>query len=64
MTQLLEALDADLELAGQVWSQCHSLAFDFSVWEIFGALLQWWAAGGGARLGGALTGGLARLAGG
>ncbi|OSC18865.1 hypothetical protein B8W69_29355, partial [Mycobacterium vulneris] len=22
------------------WSQCHSLAFDFSVWEIFGALLH------------------------
>ena len=28
----------------RVWSQCHSLAFDFSVWEIFGALL------GGGRL--------------
>ncbi|BBZ13666.1 amino acid adenylation domain-containing protein [Mycobacterium branderi] len=39
VTQLLETLDADLELAGQVWTQCHSLAFDFSVWEIFGALL-------------------------
>ena len=39
VTRLLETLDADLELAGQVWSQCHSLAFDFSVWEIFGALL-------------------------
>ena len=25
---------------GQVWTQCHSLAFDFSVWEIFGALLH------------------------
>ena len=37
--RLLEALDADLELAGQVWSQWHSLAFDFSVWEIWGALL-------------------------
>jgi amino acid adenylation domain-containing protein/non-ribosomal peptide synthase protein (TIGR01720 family) len=37
--RLLETLDADLELAGQVWSQCHSLAFDFSVWEIWGALL-------------------------
>ncbi|OBI51582.1 hypothetical protein A5707_13980 [Mycobacterium kyorinense] len=38
---LLETLDADLELsAGQVWTQCHSLAFDFSVWEIFGALLH------------------------
>ena len=25
---------------GQVWTQCHSLAFDFSVWEIWGALLH------------------------
>ncbi|WP_156660584.1 amino acid adenylation domain-containing protein, partial [Mycobacterium sp. 852002-10029_SCH5224772] len=25
---------------GKVWSHCHSLAFDFSVWEIFGALLH------------------------
>ena len=41
VTRLLEALDADLELSpGQVWTQCHSLAFDFSVWEIFGALLH------------------------
>ncbi len=39
ITQLLEALDADLPLAG-VWTQCHSLAFDFSVWEIWGALLH------------------------
>ena len=37
--RLLETLDADVPLAGQVWSQCHSLAFDFSVWEIWGALL-------------------------
>ena len=37
--------DAGLEPAPErVWSQCHSLAFDFSVWEIFGALL------GGGRL--------------
>ncbi|WP_341286231.1 non-ribosomal peptide synthase/polyketide synthase [Mycobacterium decipiens] len=43
VTRLLEILDADLPRAG-VWSQCHSLAFDFSVWEIFGALL------GGGRL--------------
>src|SRR5277367_5463054 len=41
VTRLLETLDADLELAaGQVWTQAHSLAFDFSVWEIFGALLH------------------------
>ncbi|PEG35664.1 non-ribosomal peptide synthetase [Mycolicibacterium agri] len=40
VTRLLKTLDEDLELsAGQVWTQCHSLAFDFSVWEIFGALL-------------------------
>ena len=44
VTQLLESLDADLELAGQVWTQCHSYAFDYSVWEIWGALL------GGGRL--------------
>ena len=25
---------------GQVWTQCHSLAFDYSVWEIWGALLH------------------------
>ena len=30
--------------AAQVWTQCHSYAFDFSVWEIWAALL------GGARL--------------
>ncbi|KZS63652.1 amino acid adenylation domain-containing protein [Mycobacterium ostraviense] len=41
VTRLLEAVDADLELSpGQVWTQCHSLAFDFSVWEIWGALLH------------------------
>ena len=26
--------------AGQVWTQCHSYGFDFSVWEIWGALLD------------------------
>nr|WP_324678030.1 non-ribosomal peptide synthetase [Mycobacterium sp. 663a-19] len=41
VTRLLESLDADLELsAGQVWTLCHSLAFDYSVWEIWGALLH------------------------
>ena len=62
VTQLLESLDAGLPPAG-VWTQCHSFAFDVSVWEIFGALLAWWAAGGGARVGGRLTGGLPRLTG-
>ncbi|MDV3129201.1 amino acid adenylation domain-containing protein [Mycobacterium sp. 21AC1] len=41
VTRLLDAIDTRLELtADQAWSQCHSLAFDFSVWEIFGALLH------------------------
>jgi amino acid adenylation domain-containing protein/non-ribosomal peptide synthase protein (TIGR01720 family) len=41
VTRLLETLAGDMELSpGQVWTQCHSLAFDFSVWEIFGALLH------------------------
>ena len=43
VTQLIESLDAHLAEAG-VWTQCHSYSFDFSVWEIFGALL------GGGRL--------------
>jgi amino acid adenylation domain-containing protein len=38
VTRLLAVLDAEVAAAG-VWSQCHSLAFDFSVWEIWGALL-------------------------
>ncbi|OBF13599.1 non-ribosomal peptide synthetase [Mycobacterium sp. ACS4331] len=42
--ELLESLGSDLELAGQVWTLAHSLAFDYSVWEIWGALL------GGGRL--------------
>ncbi|WP_156663083.1 AMP-binding protein, partial [Mycobacterium sp. 1274761.0] len=36
----LMALDERLAQAGQVWSQCFSLAFDFSVLEIVGALLH------------------------
>ena len=36
---LLDSLDADVPRTG-VWTQCHSLAFDFSVWEIWGALLR------------------------
>ncbi|MBP2455961.1 amino acid adenylation domain-containing protein [Mycolicibacterium lutetiense] len=39
VVRLLETLDVELGLAGQVWTQCHSLAFDYSVWEIWGALL-------------------------
>ena len=40
VTQLLASLDAGLPRGGQVWTQCHSLAFDVSVWEILGALLH------------------------
>jgi glycopeptidolipid biosynthesis protein len=41
LTQVLETLHADLPSGpGQVWSQWHSLVFDVSVWEIFGALLR------------------------
>ena len=39
VTALLGSLDDEMPAAG-VWSQCHSLAFDFSVWEIWGALLR------------------------
>ncbi len=39
VTQLLEALDVELA-PGQVWSHWHSLAFDVSVCEIWGALLR------------------------
>ncbi|MGH7291656.1 MAG: amino acid adenylation domain-containing protein, partial [Myxococcota bacterium] len=41
VTQLFDSLDAGVQLTpGQVWSQFHSYAFDFSVWEIWGALLH------------------------
>ncbi|MET0396582.1 MAG: amino acid adenylation domain-containing protein, partial [Longimicrobiaceae bacterium] len=40
---LVESSSAHLP-AAQVWTQCHSYAFDFSVWEIWAALL------GGGRL--------------
>src|SRR4029077_6084216 len=40
VTRLFDSLDAGVELGpGQGWAQCHSLAFYFSVWEIWGALL-------------------------
>ncbi|WP_156426550.1 non-ribosomal peptide synthetase, partial [Mycobacterium sp. IS-3022] len=41
VTQLFDSLDANLTSGpGTVWSQWHSLSFDVSVWEIFGALLH------------------------
>ncbi len=39
VTQLLGSLDAGLAVGG-AWTQWHSLAFDASVWEIWGALLH------------------------
>ena len=39
VTELSGSLDAGLPAAG-VWTHSHSLAFDVSVWEIFGALLR------------------------
>ncbi len=41
VAQLFDALRIGVELApGQVFTQFHSYAFDFSVWEIWGALLH------------------------
>ncbi|OSC42714.1 amino acid adenylation domain-containing protein [Mycobacterium decipiens] len=41
VTQLLASLGDDLAgTRGKVWSQCHSHSFDFSVWEIWAALLH------------------------
>ena len=40
VTQLLESAEPELAAPGQVWTQFHSLAFDFSVWEIWCALLH------------------------
>ncbi|WP_156749621.1 AMP-binding protein, partial [Mycobacterium sp. E1747] len=41
VTELLAALQDQVPAdAAHVWSQCHSLAFDYSVWEIWGALLR------------------------
>ena len=39
VTQLLASVNRSLPRPG-VWPLCHSLAFDFTVWEIFGALLH------------------------
>ncbi|MCV7236446.1 amino acid adenylation domain-containing protein, partial [Mycobacterium branderi] len=41
ITRLFDSPDAVLQPEpGQVWTQCHSYAFDYSVWEIWGALLH------------------------
>ena len=44
VTHLVESSRRPHLPAAQVWTQCHSYAFDFSVWEIWAALL------GGGRL--------------
>nr|WP_245008737.1 non-ribosomal peptide synthetase [Mycolicibacterium farcinogenes] len=40
VTQLVESVDPVLAGPDQVWTQWHSLVFDVSVWDIFGALLH------------------------
>ena len=40
VSQLIEAVNYDLVITpGLKWSMCHSAAFDFSTWEIWGCLL-------------------------
>ncbi len=39
VTRLLNSLEAEVGHVRE-WTQCHSLSFDFSVWEIWGALLS------------------------
>ena len=55
LTHLAESLPTHLPTA-QVWTQCHSYGFDFSVWEVWGCAAGWGAPGGGAGVGGGLTG--------
>ncbi|MUM27543.1 non-ribosomal peptide synthetase [Mycolicibacterium sp. CBMA 295] len=41
VTRLFDGLDVGVAMGpGQVWAACSSLAFDYSVWEIWGALLH------------------------
>ncbi|WP_131814524.1 non-ribosomal peptide synthetase, partial [Mycolicibacterium fortuitum] len=41
VTRLFDGLDVGVEMGPQqVWAACSSLAFDYSVWEIWGALLH------------------------
>ncbi|MGV9803817.1 condensation domain-containing protein, partial [Mycobacterium sp. NPDC003449] len=41
VTRLFDGLDVGVQIGpDQVWTACSSLAFDYSVWEIWGALLH------------------------
>ncbi|WP_409370972.1 amino acid adenylation domain-containing protein, partial [Mycolicibacterium setense] len=41
VTRLFDGMDVGIEIGPQqVWAACSSLAFDYSVWEIWGALLH------------------------
>ncbi|WP_448482375.1 non-ribosomal peptide synthetase [Mycolicibacter sinensis] len=41
VTRLFDGFDVGVQIGPQqVWAQCSSLAFDYSVWEIWGALLH------------------------
>ena len=52
MTRLFDATEGWFGFGDDdVWTLFHSYAFDFSVWEMWGALLYGGRAGGRARTG-------------
>ena len=57
--RLFDATDAWFRFGeDDVWCLFHSYAFDFSVWEMWGALSVWRAVGGGSVLGEPVAGGV------